>query len=474
MKIMRLALVVSLLMFLLPCRVVFAQAPIYPHFFYGSVEVYSEDDMSDIGPAPVDTVVTAEVAEEVRGSVTVITAGTYGGPGGGDPKLVVQDTIPSGTEITFYVIINGDSYEAEEVRVKEEGKDWEDVDPEWVATFTSGEVWGLDLRAKLPAPPQPPPPSLPTGGGGGPPAVITRDIEVVVDEESVFYDISRHGELLEDVWRVCDGCGLTLSIPEGTIALDEEGDPLDIVELTPDETPLCSPPEDGYIIGTPCNFEPDGASFDPPCEVTVSYAEADIPEDVAEEDLVYGYCDETTLEWVVLEDFEVDTVNNTITARVPEFTTFTILGFVIPPPPAAFSVSDLSIQPAELEVAETVTITVLVANTGGREGSYTIVLKINGVKEAEDSVTVAPGRSQDVTFTVTKADAGSYSVDVNGLTGSFTVKPPPPPPPPEAPPAPPVAPPPPGINWAILGPIIAVAVFLAIFLPVRQRRRRAG
>ena len=51
---------------------------------------------------------------------------------------------------------------------------------------------------------------------------------------------------------------------------------------------------------------------------------------------------------------------------------------------------------------------------------------------------------------------------------------PPSPPAPTAPqPTPPAAALPTGVNWAILGPILGVAVFLAIFLPVRLRRRRA-
>jgi len=50
-----------------------------------------------------------------------------------------------------------------------------------------------------------------------------------------------------------------------------------------------------------------------------------------------------------------------------------------------------------------------------------VVLKINGVKESEKNVTIAAGSSQNVNFSVTKVDAGSYSVVVDRLTGSFTV-----------------------------------------------------
>ena len=91
------------------------------------------------------------------------------------------------------------------------------------------------------------------------------------------------------------------------------------------------------------------------------------------------------------------------------------------PAPAAFSLSNLTIQPAEVQPKETVTITVSVANTGGTKGSYTVVLKLNGEKEAEKSVTIAAGSSEIVTFSVTREEASSYSVTVDGLSASFTV-----------------------------------------------------
>ncbi|MBA7705025.1 hypothetical protein ES703_113849 [subsurface metagenome] len=157
--------------------------------------------------------------------------------------------------------------------------------------------------------------------------------------------------------------------------------------------------------------------------------------------------------------------------------TFTTLGKA---PAAAFTTSNLSVSPSEVNVGESVTISVLVTNTGNLAGSYEVTFKIDGVAVASEEVTLAAGGSETVTFTAAKDVADSYSVNVNGLTGSFTVieevAPAPPAPAAPAPPAPPApAPPlPSAINWAIVAPIIAVAVFLAIFLPLRQRRRRAG
>jgi hypothetical protein len=146
--------------------------------------------------------------------------------------------------------------------------------------------------------------------------------------------------------------------------------------------------------------------------------------------------------------------------------TFTTLGKA---PAAAFASSNLSISPSEVNIGETVTISVTVANTGTASGSYKVVLKINGAVEATKDITLNAGASGEVAFTTAKDMAGAYSVGVDGLSGSFTVKempPPPPPPPPEG--APPVKPP---VNWPLIGGIIAgvVIVGLGVFFWMRRR-----
>ena len=144
--------------------------------------------------------------------------------------------------------------------------------------------------------------------------------------------------------------------------------------------------------------------------------------------------------------------------------TFTTLGEA---PAAAFTSGNLSISPREVDIGETVTISVLVTNTGDGSGSYKVTLKINGVVDAAKEVTLKAGASETVIFTTSRDAADSYSVDVDGLTGSFTVRAAPAPPAPPAPPPPPPAPP----NWPLIGGIIAgvVVVGLLIFLLVRRR-----
>jgi uncharacterized membrane protein len=99
------------------------------------------------------------------------------------------------------------------------------------------------------------------------------------------------------------------------------------------------------------------------------------------------------------------------------------ISYVLPiVPPPAFTVSGLVVSPTEVEVGEEVTISATVTNTGEGEGSYTVVLKINEVAEDDETVLLAGGASTTVEFQVTKEDAGTYSVEVDGLDSTFTVK----------------------------------------------------
>jgi len=376
---------VGLLMalFATPAAVAEGMPPL-PHSFYGAVEI-------DGSPAPVGIEVEAR-GEGVRTTddnpITVTEAGKYGKLGLGS-KLVVQGDIADGATITFYV----DGVAADET-----------------AEWHSGGITELDLTATSLAPYVPP---------YTPPAAPTVDTNLFGTEGS--FETNSAGELQETIVATSADGNLTITIEEGTICLDIEGEPLETLEGAVDETPP-DPPVDSHIIGLAYDFGPDGATFDPPITLTYIYDPEALP-DVA--DLFLAYYDEETGEWVELP-CTVDSVNHTITASVAHFTTFAIIGWVPPvppppPPPAAFSVSNLSVEPAEIGPEESVTISVSVLNYGGKSGSYKVILKINDVAEQDETVSITNGASKTVTFIVSKAGEGTYSVDVNGLTGSFSV-----------------------------------------------------
>ncbi|MBA7543125.1 hypothetical protein ES705_35452 [subsurface metagenome] len=87
------------------------------------------------------------------------------------------------------------------------------------------------------------------------------------------------------------------------------------------------------------------------------------------------------------------------------------------PPGAEFKVSDLVISPTEVNPGQPVTISCTVTNIGTAAGSCGVHL--GGDFMAEREVTLEPGQSEAVSFEVTPAEAKTFQVSVDGLTGSF-------------------------------------------------------
>jgi parallel beta-helix repeat protein len=89
--------------------------------------------------------------------------------------------------------------------------------------------------------------------------------------------------------------------------------------------------------------------------------------------------------------------------------------------PPKISLQYLSITPQQTSAGQPVTITTNVVNTGDEAGNLSVALKINGQVEQTRMVSVGPQGTQPVKFTVTKAQPGTYTVDIAGQKGSFTV-----------------------------------------------------
>ena len=85
------------------------------------------------------------------------------------------------------------------------------------------------------------------------------------------------------------------------------------------------------------------------------------------------------------------------------------------------SLQYLSITPQQTSANQPITITTNVVNTGDEAGNINVTLKINGQVEQSRMVSVGPQGTQPVKFTVTKAQPGTYNVDILGKSGSFTI-----------------------------------------------------
>lgn len=252
----------------------------------------------------------------------------------------------------------------------------------------------------------------------------------------------------------------TLSSADGTVQFSFKANTTvtiqgQLLTVTAEPSPP-SPPADTAVI-TAYKFSPSETTFKPAMTLTMKYDPAALPAGVKEAGLFIAYWDGS--KWAALSS-TVDTQAKNLTAQVSHFSVFAVLGMaggVAAPKPASFAVSDLKVSPSSVTPGETVTIAAVVTNSGGSQGSYAVVLKVNGVVEAEDEVTLGAGETGVVTFTVTKDKTGSYEVTVGDKSASFTV----------------------GketgqlsSSWLLIG-AIALGVLLIIVLIVVMARRRA-
>lgn len=213
---------------------------------------------------------------------------------------------------------------------------------------------------------------------------------------------------------------LTMTLDKGTAALTRYGIPLAWIGMYKVKS-VPAPPEDAYVVSLMYELQPSGATFDPPVILTFSYDPGHLPEGVDEEDLVISHYDKSIGEWTNF-DTVVDTEAKTVTAGVNHFSP--IAAFVYRPIASSpiFEYSALDISPGQVDTGEAVTISILTANTGDKLGQGVVTLKINDRVEVTKKVTLAAGTSKPISFTTVKNTAGSYSVAVNGLIGSFIVK----------------------------------------------------
>ncbi|MDH5696315.1 MAG: hypothetical protein OEZ00_06945, partial [Dehalococcoidia bacterium] len=88
-----------------------------------------------------------------------------------------------------------------------------------------------------------------------------------------------------------------------------------------------------------------------------------------------------------------------------------------------FHVNNLRIRPDRVKPGGSIAIVSAEAtNTGPVTDTYSLVLRINGKVEAVKEITLQPGQSQKVGFTILEAKPGVYEIDLEGMKGTLTVE----------------------------------------------------
>jgi hypothetical protein len=297
------------------------------------------------------------------------------------------------------------------------------------------------------------------GGGGGGGVTPEEGEKCPAGEISAVDRTTTQGLIIKTIVVESFDGRFRLIIDEGTVAQTYIGSHLGCIGIHKMEGSP-SPPQDAYLIGVLYDVVPDRATFSPPATLEYSYEPSSIPPEVDVQKLVIAAYDEASGGWVKLYSV-VDTQAHTVTASIRHFNDLAVFGYgVEAPPPAAFQVSSLTVSPTAVYTGEAVNITIRVTNSGGQSASYQVILKIDGVVEATKEVTLDAGASTEVSFTTAEGAAGIYSVDINGATGTFEVKPRP------------LAPKP--FNWWIIVGATAAAALAALLTYVFRAQKKYG
>jgi len=276
------------------------------------------------------------------------------------------------------------------------------------------------------------PPPGDGGGGGGGPISTSTPVNLVNLRSSNALIIGPNGAVKNSVTLVSEDGSFTFDIPAGTTLQYSTGSKLTNISVS-GVTSKPSPPPGGAIVFA-YNFEPDGATFNPPLTLTIRYDPASLPAGTNEKELYVAWWDGSR--WQAIGGV-VYAVSKTVSVQVSHFTQYALLSknvtpatpalpVLVPPPtavlsPAKFTIAGLNIAPSSVKSGEIVTVTATVTNSGGSQGVYAVDVRINGVKEETKELTFAAGATDKVSFTVKKSAAGTYAIDVNGLTGTFNV-----------------------------------------------------
>jgi hypothetical protein len=93
----------------------------------------------------------------------------------------------------------------------------------------------------------------------------------------------------------------------------------------------------------------------------------------------------------------------------------------IPKDFAEFEVGPLTVVRNGVGIGEAATVSASVTNTGGIQGTYNAVLKVDGQQADQKDVAIGSGATELVSFQVTKNATGSYKLEIDGSSATLNV-----------------------------------------------------
>ncbi len=260
--------------------------------------------------------------------------------------------------------------------------------------------------------------------------VITRSLYIDILGKITKVKISSSGRLLESV-KATDAEGqIALELERRTKILCPGGKVPQRLEIRAIQI---SPPQDTVVLDGVYRLDaylykysqnPSLFTISPPGKLVLSYDLSELPPNSLS---VFSAYYDAQKGWVELSPGDI-TEAGELAVEVSGSLFFTIMVKLGPPPspppsPAepCFRPSNLVIEPGEAKPGQEITISLIVTNIGGAAGTCTLEFKVDGEVRSVKSVTLEPGESEVVSFSIIEAMEGEHIVEIADLRGDFTI-----------------------------------------------------
>ena len=187
---------------------------------------------------------------------------------------------------------------------------------------------------------------------------------------------------------------VNVSIGAGTVGETASGTALATISVAPVTTPP-PPPPGANVIGLTYDFQPAGATFNPPISMTFNYNGITIPSGVSETNLVLAFYNTATGQWVTLPSV-VNPFTHTITAQVAHFTNFSVMNI-----PASTTTTTTTPTTTTTTIFTTATSTTTPTTTSTTTQTTPVITTPTTTKTTTPIVTTPPSVTTTTTTTST-------------------------------------------------------------------------
>jgi len=259
------------------------------------------------------------------------------------------------------------------------------------------------------------------GGGGGGPSYQWLLVDVLGNVTKVKVDSS--GKLLESA-NASDAQGqMTLQLDHGTQVLCVDNKVPQRLEVKVAESQ--SIPQEAQVLGDVYELnaylkgETSSSPFviSPARRLVLRYYPDGLPQYTSS---VYIACYDAEQGWTQLGLADL-TMSGELTAEVSQPLVFAIMVEIRVSPSSRFRLTDLVIEPTEACPDDEITINVTVTNIGDTPGDCTLQLRIDGQDRGTKEISLNPGESTVVSFTITESLKGMHVVEIADLEGNFSI-----------------------------------------------------